>query len=69
MASATASEDPSASAEATTSGSQQPTTPNTSVEAPAPAASEHPTVTAEAARPVQTNGTVNQGSKTGSSSP
>ena len=60
---------PSASAGATTSGSQQPTTPNTSVEAPAPAASEHPTVTAEAARPVQTNGTVNQGSKTGSSSP
>lgn len=60
---------PSASAGATTSGSQQPTTPNTSVEAPAPAASEHPTVTAEAARPVQTNGTVNQGSKTGSSNP
>ena len=60
---------PSTSAEATTSGSQQPTTPSTSVEAPAPTASEHPTVTAEAARPVQTNGTVNQGSKTGSSSP
>lgn len=60
---------PSASAGATTSGSQQPTTPNTSVEAPAPTASEHPTVTAEAARPVQTNGTVNQGSKTGSSNP
>ena len=54
---------------ATTSGSQQPITPSTSVEAPAPAASEHPTMTAEAARPVQTNGTVNQGSKTGSSSP
>lgn len=60
---------PSASAGATTSGSQQPITPSTSVEAPAPTASEHPTVTAEAARPVQTNGTVNQGSKTGSSSP
>ena len=60
---------PSASAGATTSGSQQPITPSTSVEAPAPAASEHPTVTAEAARPVQTNGTVNQGSKTGSSNP
>ena len=60
---------PSASAEATTSGSQQPTTPSTSVEAPAPTASEHPTATAEAVRPVQTNGTANQGSKTGSSSP
>ena len=60
---------PSTSAEATTSGSQQPTTPSTSVEAPAPTASEHPTATAEAVRPVQTNGTANQGSKTGSSSP
>ena len=60
---------PSASAGATTSGSQQPTTPSTSVEAPAPTASEHPTATAEAARPVQTNGTANQGSKTDSSSP
>ena len=60
---------PSASAEATTSGSQQPTTPSTSVEAPAPTASEHPTATAEAVRPVQTNGTANQGSKTGSSNP
>ncbi|WP_315535365.1 CAP domain-containing protein [Corynebacterium matruchotii] len=60
---------PSASAEATTSGSQQPATPSTSVEAPAPTASEHPTATAEAVRPVQTNGTANQGSKTGSSSP
>ena len=53
---------------AASSESQQPTTPSTSVEAPAPTASEHPTVTAEAARPVQTNGTANQGSKTGSSS-
>ena len=43
--------------------------PSTSVEAPAPTASEHPTATAEAVRPVQTNGTANQGSKTGSSSP
>ena len=60
---------PSTSAEATTSGSQQPTTPSTSVEAPAPTASEHPTATAEAVRPVQTNGTANQGSKTGSSNP
>ena len=60
---------PSTSAEATTSGSQQPTTPSTSVEAPAPTASEHPTATAEAVRPVQTNGIANQGSKTGSSSP
>ena len=60
---------PSTSAEATTSGSQQPTTPSTSVEAPAPTTSEHPTATAEAARPVQTNGTANQGSKTGSSNP
>ena len=60
---------PSTSAEATTSGSQQPTTPSTSVEAPAPTTSEHPTATAEAVRPVQTNGTANQGSKTGSSSP
>lgn len=60
---------PSTSAEATTSGSQQPTTPSTSVEAPAPTTSEHPTATAEAVRPVQTNGTANQGSKTGSSNP
>lgn len=51
------------------SGSHTSHISSTSVEAPAAAASEHPTVTAEAARPVQTNGTVNQGSKTGSSSP